>query len=178
MKRFLSSYPDLLGITASSLCLVHCMLTPVLFISTAVFALPIPDHSQDIPLFWKGIELFFLALSFWSVQQVVKQKPPRWLSGLFFVMWFILVGLVLLEWAHLHVLGDYPKYATGLALIGLHLFHHLSYPPRSTCPPLKTHETLTNTRPSGHRFFGIGQDDLCQSPDSKSPARANSGHRK
>ena len=50
--RIVLKNSDTFGALASTLCLIHCILTPLLYV---------------LPLWWKGLNLVFLLISFFAV---------------------------------------------------------------------------------------------------------------
>ena len=54
---------DILGTFASSLCLIHCIATPFLFLAQASAA---TFHSGP-PVWWKSLDYVFLAISFLAI---------------------------------------------------------------------------------------------------------------
>ena len=61
--------PDILGALASSLCLIHCIATPFIFIAQSSVA--ICCH-EETPFWWKSIDYVFLVISFFAIFWSVK----------------------------------------------------------------------------------------------------------
>ena len=48
--------PDTIGAMASTLCVIHCLLTPILFAVQSYTAV----HSEVAPLWWKNLDFIFI----------------------------------------------------------------------------------------------------------------------
>ncbi len=75
-------YADALGMASSSLCLVHCILTPFIFIARACTL----DCCVNSPNWWKAIDFFFLVLSFVAVYFAAKRSSKQWVKIAFYVL--------------------------------------------------------------------------------------------
>jgi hypothetical protein len=117
--------PDLIGILASSLCLIHCLITPFLFLSNFLIMIRTSGGEHEALLLWKVLEFAFLILSFWAIHRVTHQKKSPWISFAMYTAWMILVISVLLELADVHFFEDQPKYMAAAVLIIVHLYHIL-----------------------------------------------------
>lgn len=126
MERISLKNPDLLGVAASLLCLIHCVLTPFLFLSSVLIVISPHGNEEEIPLFWKALEMVFLILSFWSVRQATRQSLQAWIGYGLYIAWSILAITVILELVDVHFLGDYLKYIAVIVLIILHLYNNFT----------------------------------------------------
>jgi hypothetical protein len=131
MEQISLKNPDLLGVVASSLCLIHCVLTPFLFFSSVLVVISPHGNEGEIPLFWKALEIIFLIISFWSVRQAKRKSLQSWIGYGLYLVWTILAITVISELLHVLFLGDYLKYIAVIVLIILHLYNnftkHLSH---------------------------------------------------
>lgn len=64
----MKKYTDLLGISAAGLCLIHCLLFPLLM----VLPMGISHNAY--------IDLCFLSIGIWPVYRVIKENPPVYLK--------------------------------------------------------------------------------------------------
>ncbi len=126
MERISLKNPDLLGVAASLLCLIHCVLTPFLLLSSVLIVISPHGNEEEIPLFWKALEIVFLILSFWSVRQATRQSLHAWIGYGLYIAWSILAITVILELVDVHFLGDYLKYIAVIVLIILHLYNNFT----------------------------------------------------
>jgi len=111
---------DRIGILSSSICLVHCALTPFIFVAKSCSAV----CCADAPLWWKLIDVFFILLAAWAVKGATKNA-----RGVLFplIMWFaiiILSAIVLNEHLNWIDLPVYSIYVPAVILIGGHFYNH------------------------------------------------------
>lgn len=110
---------DLLGTVASSLCLVHCIATPFLFLAQAGSA----ACCDSPPTWWKFMDYLFLAISFFAILWSTKNttltliKPLMWLS-------YIMLSIIILnEKLELFYIPEAVVYIPAVGLIVLHLYN-------------------------------------------------------
>ena len=125
MMRTSIKNPDLIGILASSLCLIHCVITPFLFLSNFLIVIETSGGKQEVLHLWKVLEFGFLILSIWAIYRVTRQKKTLWISYAMYTAWMFLALSVLLELADVHFFQDNPKYIAAAVLIIVHLYHIL-----------------------------------------------------
>lgn len=114
--------PDLFGALASSLCLVHCSITPFLFIAKACS----DTCCASSPIWWQAIDYLFLVVSFIAIYFSTKNSTKTWLQKAFWLSWVILLFTLLTETFEL---GLFPKsfiYIPALVIVGLH-FYNMKY---------------------------------------------------
>lgn len=112
---------DKLGMLASSLCLIHCIATPFLFLAhTASHA---ADHHVSKPLWWKSMDFIFLALSFIAVYRSTQTTSRPIMKYLFWSLWGILFASILNEKLELIHLGESIIYVVTLSLVALHFYN-------------------------------------------------------
>jgi hypothetical protein len=110
---------DNLGAIASTLCLIHCVATPFLFIvQTSALT-----SFTETPTWWSFIDLFFLIISFWAVYQTTQTTSSSWMQPALWLSWFLLFILILNEKLTWFALNENLIYAPALALIILHLYN-------------------------------------------------------
>lgn len=94
---------DSLGIVSSSLCMIHCIGTPFIFIAKACSA----SCCADAPVWWKMLDYIFLVICFFAIYYTTKDKPFGWMKFSFWTCWIILV-LTLIN----HVINIIPISST------------------------------------------------------------------
>ena len=111
--------PDGLGALASTLCMLHCLATPFLFIAQAGSA----HCCDEAPVWWRTLDFLFLVISFVAIYRSTQTttsgliKPGLWIS------WLVLSFIIINEkigWFHLPELLTYLSAAT---LVILHLYN-------------------------------------------------------
>lgn len=111
---------DRIGMLSSSICLVHCALTPFIFIAKSCSA----ACCTDAPLWWKLIDVFFILLAVWAVKRATKTT-----KGLLFpiLMWsavIMLSAIVLNEYFNWINLPAFSIYIPAAILISGHFYNH------------------------------------------------------
>jgi hypothetical protein len=73
------------GIVSTTLCVVHCILTPLLLVLVAKYE------------WWGNLTFLFLAISFYAVYDAIKSKPPQHILLLICVSYVFMTAFLLLE---------------------------------------------------------------------------------
>jgi len=110
---------DILGTLASSLCLIHCAATPLLFIAQASSA----TFSSGPPAWWKFIDYFFLAISFFAIYWSTKTTSIKWIKPILWLSWGVLSAIILNEKLELFSLPEAIIYVPAITLVILHLYN-------------------------------------------------------
>ncbi len=109
---------DFLGTIASSLCLLHCIATPLLFVIQ-----PISVQTEAAPFWWKSLDYLFLLISFFAVYQSAKKSSKVWMKYALWISWIVLTLAIFNEKIELFHLGELVVYIPAVSLIGLHLYN-------------------------------------------------------
>lgn len=110
---------DSIGALASGLCLIHCIVTPLIFLAQTCTAV----CCDTAPAWWKTIDYFFLGVSFIAVYRSSKNTSKSWIS---LTLWFSWVGLSLLiinEKFELISISENTIYIPAIILIFIHLYN-------------------------------------------------------
>ncbi|MEM6721577.1 MAG: MerC domain-containing protein [Bacteroidota bacterium] len=110
---------DTIGMFASSLCLIHCLATPLLFIAQSQMAC----CAAEVPLWWKAIDIFFLVISFFAVYWSTKTTSRNWMKYAFWSTWLLLSFIIINERTGLFSIPEYAIYIPSLSLVVLHLYN-------------------------------------------------------
>ncbi|OJJ15029.1 hypothetical protein BKI52_39880 [marine bacterium AO1-C] len=115
---------DILGASASTLCLIHCVATPFLFIAEASAThLQHHHHHGDTPLWWSVIDIVFIIISFFAIYFSVKTTSKNWVKYALFASWALLTFIILNEKLEGIHLAEEWVYLPALSLVGLHLYN-------------------------------------------------------
>lgn len=121
MKTFTLN-SNTLGALASSLCMIHCICTPLLFIAQAGH-LDGNHHHAAAPVWWKSLDYIFLVISFFAVYQSTRQTSNKKLGVALWISWAALFLVIINEKLELLHLPEYVTYIAALSLVGLHLYN-------------------------------------------------------
>ncbi len=114
MLKKLPYISDRVGIVASVVCLVHCLIFPVL----VLMRVPLSEWLHD---FWHSLEYIFLIVSFGAVYISARNTPKLWMR---FFLWFAFAALaasVLLK--HFETVFDVLAIAAAFVLIAAHIIN-------------------------------------------------------
>lgn len=117
IKKSISA--DNIGMASSSLCLVHCIITPFIFIAQACTA----SCCADSPVWWRAIDFLFLIISFTAVYFAAKNTSKEWVKVIFYILFGVLSFFIINEHfgnLHLHRLF---LYTPAFLLFALHLYN-------------------------------------------------------
>ncbi len=111
--------PDTFGAIASILCVIHCVLTPLLFI---VHSCSIND-CDGAPTWWKNLDYFFLAISFFAVYNSTQTTSKKIMIPILWISWIVLLVLILNEKLKWFILPEIITYLAAFILAGLHIYN-------------------------------------------------------
>mgnify|MGYP005672185525 FL=1 len=100
---------DVFGATSSSLCLAHCVLTPILFLS------PI--------WWWSSLNVFFILVSFVAVYNSVKKTSRKIMKPLLWTGFSLLTLSIINEEFHVLHFPEIFNYSAAAFLAGLHIYN-------------------------------------------------------
>lgn len=119
LHTMLSTYSDYIGAAASSLCMIHCLLTPMLF----AVQLTSLSCSEISPVWWKTIDYIFLVITFFAVWYTSKATQSKWVRASLFISWIILALLVLNASFHVIPLPHILIYIPAITMIATHMYN-------------------------------------------------------
>ncbi len=111
---------DTLGIIASSLCLIHCIATPFLFIAKACAA----TCCSATPSWWKWIDYLFIIVSFIAIYFATKNTTKKWMKIALWSSWIVLLFTIVNESFTLIPLPESFIYFPTLSIVLLHLYNY------------------------------------------------------
>lgn len=115
----LKDKPNILGTLASLLCLIHCLVTPFIFIAHTAKA----TCCEAPPVWWKVLDFFFLIISFYAVYWSTKVTAIKWIKPFLWISWAMLMIIILNEKLGLLPLPESLIYIPSISLVGLHLYN-------------------------------------------------------
>lgn len=110
---------DIVGIYASSLCLVHCVASPFIFIAQTSRS----SHSHDVPSWWGLLDFVFLIISFFSVYRSTQKTSKNWIKPALWVSLLCLFIIVINEKINMFYIHHKLLYIPIVALIILHFYN-------------------------------------------------------
>ncbi|MEP3836917.1 MAG: MerC domain-containing protein [Algibacter sp.] len=110
---------DILGTLSSTLCLVHCVATPFIFLAQASST----TCCDTPPNWWKLMDYVFLSISFLAIYWSTKTTSIKWIKPVLWINWVILAGIILNEKVEALHLPEALIYIPSIALVALHLYN-------------------------------------------------------
>ena len=108
---------DLLGAGAGTLCMIHCLATPFLFIAWAGSS----GAEGEAPTWWTSLNYAFLIISFLAVYRSVQTSSQNLMKPLFWISWMALVFIMINEQFQWFRLPETVSYIAAFSLVGIHL---------------------------------------------------------
>ena len=121
---FTNKKSDKIGALASILCLIHCIITPFIFI---VQSSSVACCSSTTPTWWSYIDYIFLIVSFFAIYYAAKTSTSKWMKPSLWISWLLLVLIIINEKAQWISLNKHLIYIPAIALIVLHLYNNKYY---------------------------------------------------
>ncbi len=116
-KNYLSA--DAIGMASSSLCLIHCIITPFIFIAQACSM----SCCASSPLWWKAIDFIFLIISFVAIHFASKISSHTWVKIALYSAFSALTFLTINHHSTFIKLPLQLNYASAFLLFFLHLYN-------------------------------------------------------
>ena len=110
---------DNLGILSSSLCLIHCFITPFIYMSfTSLF-----NQNDFLYSSWKGINIIFIVFSLIAVNRSTKKTTSKIIKPIFWFSWCFLFFVLFNEEVKFIELPELVSYLSALNLAGVHVYN-------------------------------------------------------
>ena len=108
-----------IGVLASSLCLIHCLATPLIFVTQVCSE----TCCNDAPAYWRWIDYTFLVISFIAVYQSTRLSSNNTVKIGLWLSWLALFLVLINEKLHFFSVPNETIYFPALALIVLHIYN-------------------------------------------------------
>ena len=110
--------PDKLGILSSALCLIHCFITPFIYMSFASL-----KQNELISFSLNGVNVIFIIFSLVAVNRSTKITTSKIIKPIFWLSWIFLFFVLSNEVAMIIELPEIISYTSGLILAGVHIYN-------------------------------------------------------
>ena len=114
-----SAKSDFVGMLISSLCLIHCLATPFLFIAKTCSA----TCCSETPVWWKTIDFLFLGISFFAVFESTRKTSKQYMKFALWLTWLCLSVVLVNEYVQFFTLFKQAIFIPAIVLISLHLYN-------------------------------------------------------
>lgn len=105
---------DSLGIMASSLCLLHCLATPLLFAAQSQILNWAP--------WWSSIDVFFLLISAFAIYKSTTTVVKNWIKSALWISWAVLFFIIINEKIEWLPIPEVAIYFPSMSLVFLHIY--------------------------------------------------------
>jgi multidrug transporter EmrE-like cation transporter len=110
---------DKVGIIASTLCMIHCIATPFLFLAKSCSA----SCCEASPSWWSSLDFLFLTVSFFAIYQSNKNSSKTYIKYALWTSWGVLLAVLLNEKFQLLALAESAIYFPAMMLVILHVYN-------------------------------------------------------
>jgi len=121
--NYLNIKSDIIGIAASTLCFLHCLATPLLFVNH----ITVSSIESIYPLWWGTLDMIFLLISFFAVYWSTLNTSKTWIKYAFWFSWLLLSLIIMVEKLELWHLSEMAIYPPTIGLIMLHFYNRRYY---------------------------------------------------
>jgi len=110
---------DSIGIIASGLCFVHCLITPFLFVAKMCSV----SCCATAPTWWKSIDFIFLVVSFFAIYWSTLNTSKNFVKSAFWLSWLLLSFVLVNEQTQWIFVSRFAIFLPAFALIFLHIYN-------------------------------------------------------
>tara|TARA_B110000971_G_C19853323_1_gene428186 strand:+ start:356 stop:763 length:408 start_codon:yes stop_codon:yes gene_type:complete len=110
---------DLIGASASTLCTIHCLATPFIFLASSCSK----SCCSGAPSWWLWLDYCFLIISFFAVYSSTKSTSKLWIKPALWASYLGLFTFIFIEHNTQLYLSDFYKYSAALTLATLHIYN-------------------------------------------------------
>lgn len=111
--------PDAVGIIVSTLCLIHCIATPFIFLAKACSV----SCCADAPIWWQVIDYIFIVISFIAIFFATKNTSKNWMRITLWGTWFVLLVTIISETFEIGLFPAKFVYIPAFSIVVLHLYN-------------------------------------------------------
>lgn len=115
--------PDIIGAVSSSLCAIHCLVTPILFAAQSYALNDHHHHHHESPIWWSNLDFLFLVISVFAIYRSSKNSSNKYIKIGLWSSWLILFLLILNEKNELLHLPEILTYIAAFTLAFLHIYN-------------------------------------------------------
>ena len=108
---------NFLGIISSALCLIHCLITPFIFITQCYSA----QSNTNAPLWWNLIDLMFIIIAFFAIYVATKNTPNNYIKKGLWINWILVSVFIINEKVDYIQLPEIILYASTACLVILYI---------------------------------------------------------
>ena len=111
---------DIYGIIVCTLCLLHCIATPLIFFSVALSN----DNKISPPFLWRNLDYLFLVISLFIVYNSAKNTTKPIMKYILGISWLGLFLVIINEKIGVFHIPELVTYITSINLAVVHLYNY------------------------------------------------------
>ena len=111
--------PDAIGSAASTICLIHCLATPFIFITQACKM----SCCVDAPTWWQSLDYLFIVISLFAIFRATQTSTNKFIKIALWMSFCLFFLLILNKTIQVFYINQNVTYATGITLAILHLYN-------------------------------------------------------
>ena len=111
--------PDTFGAIASTLCIIHCVATPFLFVVHSCAL----SGCESTPSWWNNLDYFFLTISFMAIYHSIKTTSKNFIKIALWVNWTVLLAVIVNEKSQWISLPETITDVVAFTLAVLHIYN-------------------------------------------------------
>jgi hypothetical protein len=120
---------DFIGTIAGLICVIHCAITPVVFIAKTCEI----TCCNNTPIWWQMIDFIFIIISFFAIHNVTKNHGSRIMFFAFWISWVSLLFSILNESIQLIDLTEWAANLPAFTIIILHIYNYVQCKTEDNC---------------------------------------------
>ena len=117
--RIVFKNSDNLGILSSTLCFIHCFVTPFVYMSFASLF----NQNDFLSFSWKGVNIIFIVFSLIAVNRSTKKTTSKIIKPIFWFSWSFLFFVLFNEEVKFIEFPELVSYLSALNLAGIHVYN-------------------------------------------------------
>ena len=110
---------DSIGALASTLCLIHCLATPFIFVVQSCAA----SCCASAPAWWVFFDYLFLTISFFAILKSTKTTQSNFIKYALWSFWVLLLCLIVNESIGVLLINKNALYLVAVLLSSLHIYN-------------------------------------------------------
>lgn len=110
---------DYIGASTSGLCMLHCFVTPLIFLSQSAAI----NISLEITFLWYSLNYMFLLISFIAIYYSVKNSSNFLVKVLLYLFWLLLSALIINEGLSIFPVPELYTYISAFSLSSFHIYN-------------------------------------------------------
>jgi len=115
--------PDIIGAVSSSLCAIHCLVTPILFAAQSYALNDHHHHHHESPIWWSNLDFLFLVISVFAIYRSSKNSSNKYIKIGLWSSWIGLFICILNAKFGWFYLSPNIKFIPAFSIIGFHLYN-------------------------------------------------------